>query len=112
MDLVTGASRAVVHYNNVVRACAQVFNDWLAEFCVYDPKRLQGVAMIPMGDPDWAVSELERIGVDRVLWESDFPHVRSIGLDAQNRPASMFKSLSPEDAKKVVSETVTTAFQM
>lgn len=48
-------------YNNVVRACAQVFNDWLAEFCSYDPKRLVGVAMIPMDDVDWATAELDRV---------------------------------------------------
>ena len=48
-------------YNNVVRACAGVFNDWLAEFCSHDPKRLIGVAMIPMDDVEWAVAELERI---------------------------------------------------
>jgi predicted TIM-barrel fold metal-dependent hydrolase len=46
---------------NVVRAAARVFNDWLAEFCAYDPKRLLGIAMIPMDDPDWAQEELQRI---------------------------------------------------
>jgi predicted TIM-barrel fold metal-dependent hydrolase len=45
---------------NVVRASARVFNDWLAEFCSYDPKRFLGVAMIPMDDPDWATEELQR----------------------------------------------------
>lgn len=48
-------------YNNVVRACARVFNDWLAEFCSHDPKRLIGVAMIPMDDVDWAITELDRV---------------------------------------------------
>lgn len=47
-------------YRNVTRAAAAVFNDWLAEFCSYDPKRLIGVSMIPMDDVDWAVAELER----------------------------------------------------
>lgn len=46
---------------NVVRAAARVFNDWLADFCGYDSKRLLGIAMIPMDDPDWAVEELERV---------------------------------------------------
>ena len=45
----------------VVRAAARVFNDWLADFCAYDPKRLIGIAMIPMDDIDWAVAELERV---------------------------------------------------
>jgi uncharacterized protein len=45
----------------VVRAAARVFNDWLAEFCSHDPRRLIGVAMIPMDDIDWAVEELQRV---------------------------------------------------
>ena len=46
--------------SEVVRACSQVFNDWLAEFVSYDPRRLVGVSVIPMDDVDWAVRELER----------------------------------------------------
>ncbi len=45
----------------LLRACAQVYNDWLAEYCSHAPKRLLGVAMIPLDDPDWAVKELERV---------------------------------------------------
>src|SRR5215475_50251 len=44
----------------IVRACAQVFNDWEVEFASYNPKRLIGVSVIPMHDVDWAVGELER----------------------------------------------------
>jgi len=43
-----------------VQACAQVFNDWEAEFMSYDPKRLIGVSVIPMHDVDWAIKELQR----------------------------------------------------
>jgi predicted TIM-barrel fold metal-dependent hydrolase len=44
----------------VVQACAQVFNDWEAEFASYDPRRLIGVSVIPMHDVEWAVKELQR----------------------------------------------------
>jgi predicted TIM-barrel fold metal-dependent hydrolase len=44
----------------VVQACAEVFNDWEAEFVSYDPKRLIGVSVIPMYDVDWAIQELQR----------------------------------------------------
>ena len=44
----------------VLRDCAAVFNDWLAEFCSHAPDRLYGVSMIPMSDVDWSVAELER----------------------------------------------------
>ena len=43
-----------------LRACARVFNDWLAEFIAHDRKRLYGVGMIPTDDVDWAIEELER----------------------------------------------------
>jgi predicted TIM-barrel fold metal-dependent hydrolase len=42
------------------RACMRTFNDWLAEHCAGAPKRLFGVAIIPMDDVDGSVAELER----------------------------------------------------
>src|SRR4029453_7123286 len=44
----------------VVQACAQVYNDWEADFASYNPKRLIGVSVIPMYDVAWAIVELER----------------------------------------------------
>jgi predicted TIM-barrel fold metal-dependent hydrolase len=46
--------------DRMVEDCCKVFNDWLAEYCSHAPKRLYGVSMIHMQDPDWAVRELER----------------------------------------------------
>ncbi len=43
------------------RACCAVFNDWLAHFCSHNPKRLFGVAMIPIDDVAWGVREVERV---------------------------------------------------
>ncbi|MSP52510.1 MAG: amidohydrolase [Alphaproteobacteria bacterium] len=40
---------------------AAVFNDYCAEYCSHDPKRLVGTAMVPTRDPDWAVKELKRM---------------------------------------------------
>jgi len=45
---------------DVVQACAQVYNDWEADFASYNPKRLIGVSVIPMYDVAWAIEELER----------------------------------------------------
>lgn len=42
------------------RACFAVYNDWLAEFCSYSPRRLIGSALISLYDPPAAVAELER----------------------------------------------------
>jgi predicted TIM-barrel fold metal-dependent hydrolase len=41
--------------------CIRVYNDWLAEFCAGQPKRLLGVGMVPMRGPvEWAIAEAER----------------------------------------------------
>ncbi len=42
------------------RACFKVYNDWLAELCGYNPKRLTGLALISLGDISDGVKELER----------------------------------------------------
>jgi predicted TIM-barrel fold metal-dependent hydrolase len=44
----------------VAQACAEVYNDWIAEFCAADPRRLIGVGVAPVHDPDWARREIER----------------------------------------------------
>ena len=45
----------------LVRDCCRVFNDWLAEYCRHDPRRMIGVAMVPIDDVAWGVKELERV---------------------------------------------------
>jgi predicted TIM-barrel fold metal-dependent hydrolase len=42
------------------RACFQVYNDWLADYCAYAPKRLIGLAMISLYDIGAAVRDLRR----------------------------------------------------
>ena len=41
-------------------ACFRAYNNWLADFCAGSPKRLHGVALIPMYDAAVAVAELKR----------------------------------------------------
>ena len=43
------------------RACAQVFNDWIVEYSSAAPKRLLGVGIVPIDDPEWAANEALRI---------------------------------------------------
>lgn len=43
------------------RACFSAYNDWLAEFCRHDPRRLYGVGLISLEDVDLAVADVERI---------------------------------------------------
>jgi predicted TIM-barrel fold metal-dependent hydrolase len=42
------------------RACFRVYNDWLAEYCAYSPKRLTGLALVSLYDLGEAVKELRR----------------------------------------------------
>jgi predicted TIM-barrel fold metal-dependent hydrolase len=41
------------------RACFRVYNEWLADFCSYNPKRLIGTALISLEDIAAGVKELE-----------------------------------------------------
>jgi len=41
-------------------ACFRVYNDWLAEFCSYAPKRLGGLGLISLFDVERGTRELER----------------------------------------------------
>jgi uncharacterized protein len=42
------------------RACFRVYNDWAAQFCSYNPKRMVGAALISLTDMNAAIAELER----------------------------------------------------
>lgn len=42
-------------------ACFHAFNDWAAEYCSYDPKRLIPLGLITLEDIPAAVTELQRI---------------------------------------------------
>jgi predicted TIM-barrel fold metal-dependent hydrolase len=42
------------------RAIFRAFNDWLADFCSYSPKKLLGAALVSVYDVDDAVKELHR----------------------------------------------------
>jgi len=41
-------------------AMAEVYNNWLAEYCKADSRRLKGVAVLPIQDPPQAVKEMRR----------------------------------------------------
>ena len=41
-------------------ACFSLYNDWLADFCSHEPKRLVGIALISLADIPRGVKELER----------------------------------------------------
>jgi predicted TIM-barrel fold metal-dependent hydrolase len=56
------------------RACFQVYNDWLAEFCAHSPKRLKGLALISLYDPQQAAKDLAECAkkglAGAIIWAS------------------------------------------
>jgi predicted TIM-barrel fold metal-dependent hydrolase len=49
---------------------------------------------------------IDRIGVDRVMWSTDFPHIESTFGYSEKSLASVVDALGPDDAAKVVSQNV------
>ena len=49
-----------LHDADLQRASFRAYNDWIAEFCSYNRKRLIGIALISLEDIGEAVKELER----------------------------------------------------
>jgi predicted TIM-barrel fold metal-dependent hydrolase len=45
----------------VRQLCYTAYNDWLAEFCAAEPRRLIGAGILPADDPTLATRELERL---------------------------------------------------
>jgi predicted TIM-barrel fold metal-dependent hydrolase len=59
-------SAGLIFYGNIpdrdyFSAVCRAYNDWLADFCSHDPKRIKGMAMINVDDVGEGVAELERI---------------------------------------------------
>ena len=48
--------------SELAMACMRVFNDYAAEFCSHDPKRLIGIGAVVPDDVEACVREMERIG--------------------------------------------------
>ena len=58
-------------------ACFRRYNEWLAEFCAYEPDRLIGVGLVPAYDMDRALEEVrwcDEHGLRGVqIWQSPHP---------------------------------------
>ncbi|MGH9025517.1 MAG: amidohydrolase family protein [Acidimicrobiia bacterium] len=49
-----------LHDVEFVADCQRAYNDWVAEYCAADRRRLFGIAAVPLQDPPRAVAEAER----------------------------------------------------
>ncbi len=54
-------------------ALCRAYNSWLHVFCAADPRRLRGVALIPVQDPPQAVTELRRAVLELGMVGAMFP---------------------------------------
>src|SRR5579884_419006 len=61
-------------------AVYRAYNDWLVEFCSYDPARLHGVAALTGEDPKSAVAELYRVARGGKLKQVNFLIGRAKGI--------------------------------
>src|SRR5262245_5598027 len=55
-----GLSLPAIHDAVLAVASCRVYNDWIAEYCAADRRRLVGVAALPLQDPVAAVAEARR----------------------------------------------------
>jgi len=63
-------------------------------------------------DDPYALDVLPRIGADCVLWGSDFPHIRSVGLETQEKVAELLKGVSRADQEKIVGGNAAKVWQL
>lgn len=50
---------------DTANALARGYNDWIADFCATDPRRLFAAAMLPLQDMDLALAELRRVAKNK-----------------------------------------------
>ena len=63
-------------------------------------------------DDEYALDVLSHVGVSQLLWGSDFPHIRSDGLEAQEHLAGLLKGLPMEDQEKLAGENTAEVFRV
>ena len=101
----------------------RIYNDWLVDFCKPYPQRLIGLACLPYGDIDAAVTEVHRIAKKGVrglelscswdmepmwhpIWEPLWQAVSDVGLPLHFHT---FPSFSPEERKRTPKERMRAA---
>jgi predicted TIM-barrel fold metal-dependent hydrolase len=63
-------------------------------------------------DDAYGASIIPLIGADRVLWGSDFPHIRSIGLGAQEHVHTLFGALPRQDQEQITGGNAAQVFKV
>ncbi len=63
-------------------------------------------------DDTAAAYSIPYVGADQVMWGSDFPHTRSMGLEVHSELGSLLETLPQQDQKKVVSANAAKLFNV
>ena len=63
-------------------------------------------------DDGWGADAIDVLTADRVMWGSDFPHVRSVALDTQSEVGQMLTDLPVADQNKIVAENVAEVYRL
>jgi predicted TIM-barrel fold metal-dependent hydrolase len=63
-------------------------------------------------DDPYGSEMVPMVGADRVLWGSDFPHIRSVGLEAQDHVQQLLTRLPKAEQEKIVGGNAATVFNL
>ena len=63
-------------------------------------------------DDGWGTDAIDVLSAERVMWGSDFPHVRSVALDTQSAVGEMLADLPVADQNKIVAENVAEVYRL
>jgi predicted TIM-barrel fold metal-dependent hydrolase len=61
-------------------------------------------------DEKGGVSAIPEIGVDQVVWGSDFPHTISVGVETKEALDALFAGVSPNEREKLVAKNTARLF--
>ena len=65
-----------------------------------------------MIDDPFAADALKSLKVERIMWGSDFPHVRSIGVDAKTVVGSLLEGLLANERAGIVAENAAALYRL
>lgn len=63
-------------------------------------------------DEKIGLSVISEVGVDQVVWGSDFPHTISVGVETEKALDELFAGVSSEDRAKLVAENARKLFRL
>ena len=61
-------------------------------------------------DEEASIPVIPELGVDQVVWGSDFPHTISVGAETGAMLAALFEGITPDDQAKLVAENTERLF--